>query len=374
MASSFGPSASAPQASLGTDGNITKTAARVGAIVNLDTMTFNPNGGVNTVTVINDSAGPISTAASLAFTTGGNFVFGESGDTSANNISFTGTAGISADLNRTVTINGSNVTVSSASVWSNTNLNSRTLTVNGASNTFEIAGIAIGATGEVNDRNFTVAGDGNLRVTGGITNQGVRPGVGGCRPCAAGCAALAGFPGGVPFTEGAGEEDGAPGCVGALDAMDQTAEGRGAEFRSGCFGGGDGRAGLRSRGLGGMESGDSHVARDFEAGRTQVFAKRSGSHLAGAHPCVHTVAGQVSGAGQRRARKELGLRQRLFQRNLNHITHAQLQSMLDRGIHVTCKPRTRPRHSRAKPEKADSLVAGFLQVRHKEVHAAAVIQ
>ncbi len=141
------------------------------ALGSLSTMTFSPNGATNSVRVINDASGAISTTASLAFTTGGNFVLGESGDTSANNISFTGSSAITADTNRTITINGTGATVSSASVWTNSNAtSSRTLTIDGAGNMFQIGGIGIGATGETNNRNFTVAGTGNLRVTGGITN------------------------------------------------------------------------------------------------------------------------------------------------------------------------------------------------------------
>lgn len=120
--------------------------------------------------IANTSGAALTTSASLSFNgTAQNYAFGASGHTAVNSMTFAGTTAINADQNRTLTINGSGVSVTSASVWNNTVTSNRTLTVNGAGNTFGIGGLAIGAAGETADVRLTLAGSANITVAGGIT-------------------------------------------------------------------------------------------------------------------------------------------------------------------------------------------------------------
>ncbi len=127
------------------------------------------NGGG--ATLANTSGSALTTNASLAFNTATqNHTFGATGHTAANNLTFNGTTVISADLNRTITLNGTGLSVTSGSVWNNSSTTSRQLTVNGPGNTLGLGGVAIGATGEAANVTFTLAGSANLTVSGGVTN------------------------------------------------------------------------------------------------------------------------------------------------------------------------------------------------------------
>jgi autotransporter-associated beta strand protein len=127
----------------------------------------------------NTSGTPLTTGASLAVRSGTslaaaglNFSFGDAAHTAANSMTFTGTTAINADLTRTITLNGTGLNVTSASVWNNTVTGNRTLVINGAGNTFGIGGIAIGATDETNNIALTIGGSGNLTIAGGVTAGG----------------------------------------------------------------------------------------------------------------------------------------------------------------------------------------------------------
>jgi fibronectin-binding autotransporter adhesin len=96
-----------------------------------------------TGTLINTAGSPITSAASGALFNG--FTFGQAGDTSANNLTLTGTAdfswGLSSSTPHTFTLNGDGTTLSIASrMIAGMNNANRFLNVNGAGNTLVLDG------------------------------------------------------------------------------------------------------------------------------------------------------------------------------------------------------------------------------------------
>jgi hypothetical protein len=164
---SFNGSANTALGNLTIGQNVRVNIGSASGLASTGTVTMNAAGA----TLANTSGSALSTGASLAFNaTSQNFNFGDASHTSANNISFTGTAAINADQTRSLTISGTGVTVSSASVWNNTVTGTRSLNVNGAGNTLSIGGFAIGASGETANTRLNIGGNGNVTVTGGVTN------------------------------------------------------------------------------------------------------------------------------------------------------------------------------------------------------------
>jgi len=164
---SINGSANTGIATLNIGSNIRVNLGSTTALGSATTVTL--NGG--NATVANTAGSPFSTNASLAFNaTSQAYAFGASGHTSANNLTFAGSGAISADQSRTLTLNGTGLTVTSASTWNNTVTGSRTLNVNGAGNTFALAGLAIGASGETSNVTLTIGGSANLTLSSGVTN------------------------------------------------------------------------------------------------------------------------------------------------------------------------------------------------------------
>jgi autotransporter-associated beta strand protein len=130
-------------------------------------------------TVLNTSGSAITSGMTALLSTvnsGRDIFFGQAGDTSANNLTFTGAGastvdfGVAGGNGSSITINGSGVTISTNTTWTNGSAASRTLTVNGAGNTFVLAGLGLGATGANVTQNQTITGTGNLLITGAVTN------------------------------------------------------------------------------------------------------------------------------------------------------------------------------------------------------------
>ncbi|MBC8011788.1 MAG: hypothetical protein H7067_17010, partial [Burkholderiales bacterium] len=126
------------------------------------------NGGG--ATLANTSGSVFTSSASLAFNAASqSYTFGAIDHTAANNLVFAGSAAIDADQTRSLTLAGTGLTVSSASVWNNTVTGNRSLTVNGAGNTLTLGGIAVGASGETANVVFTANGAGSITLSGGVT-------------------------------------------------------------------------------------------------------------------------------------------------------------------------------------------------------------
>jgi autotransporter-associated beta strand protein len=125
-------------------------------------------------TVLNTSGSAITSGMTALFSTANSnrdIFFGQAGDTSANNLTFTGAGASTVDFTGSIiTINGSGVTISTNTTWTNANTSARTFTVNGAGNTFVLAGLGLGATGDATSRAQTFTGTGNLLITGAVTN------------------------------------------------------------------------------------------------------------------------------------------------------------------------------------------------------------
>ena len=121
------------------------------------------NGG----TISNTLGTAISSTASGSI--GGSFTFGSAGQTSANNLGLTGTTGFSADLTKTITLNGTGTTLTLASTWTNNNNAGRTLTVNGTGNTLALGGLALN-TASNSAQTQTINGSGNVTMVGAVTS------------------------------------------------------------------------------------------------------------------------------------------------------------------------------------------------------------
>ncbi len=138
------------------------------ALASTQNVTMNGAGA----TLANTSGSAITTNASLGFSaTSQAYTFGDASHTAANNITFNGANAINADMSRTLTVNGTGVTISSASVWNNTVSGNRSLVVNGSGNTLILGGLAIGNSSETANVVLSTSGSANLQL-GAITNGG----------------------------------------------------------------------------------------------------------------------------------------------------------------------------------------------------------
>jgi autotransporter-associated beta strand protein len=104
---------------------------------------------------------------------GGNVTFGGS-----NNLTF-GNGAVSNNGSRTFTLNGTGSILTFGGVMTNTLANNQTTTVNGAGNTLVLGGYDIGNPTNTTNRTGTFTGDGDVTITGAVTN-----GVGGATACA----------------------------------------------------------------------------------------------------------------------------------------------------------------------------------------------
>jgi autotransporter-associated beta strand protein len=126
----------------------------------LGTGTFTINGG----TIDNTTAGAITLSNNNLVTFGGNFTFG-----GTKNLDF-GTGAITNAGNRTITLNGTNSTLTFGGTMTNTSNAVQTTTVNGAGNTLSLGGYALSSNGT--NRIDVINGTGNVTITGAITNGG----------------------------------------------------------------------------------------------------------------------------------------------------------------------------------------------------------
>lgn len=134
------------------------------AALGTGTLTLQNGTLANTVTTL-------STTQPIVFN--GNFTFD-----GTNNLTF-GSGAITNAGNRTVTLNGTNSTLTFGGVMTNTQANNQTTTVNGVGNTLVLGGYDIGNPTNTTDRTGTITGTGNVTITGPVTN-----GVGGATACA----------------------------------------------------------------------------------------------------------------------------------------------------------------------------------------------
>jgi len=131
----------------------------------IGTSTFTINGG----TIDNTTSGGITVSTTNAITLGANFTFG-----GTQNLNL-GTGAITNAGNRTITLNGTNSTLTLGGTMTNTSNAVQTTTVNGAGNTLSLGGYALSNNGT--GRIDIINGTGNVAITGAITNGG--GGVGG---------------------------------------------------------------------------------------------------------------------------------------------------------------------------------------------------
>ncbi|HYO08237.1 MAG TPA: autotransporter-associated beta strand repeat-containing protein [Tepidisphaeraceae bacterium] len=117
------------------------------------------NGG----TLDNTTGSALTLANAVSWTNNPNFG-------GSNDFTFTNTAGISADIQRTINIGGTGRTIRFDSVLSNTNAGNRTLTVNGAGNTLILGGLNFGP--DATNRTVTINGSANVSFTGALANGG----------------------------------------------------------------------------------------------------------------------------------------------------------------------------------------------------------
>ena len=130
---------------------------------------FNINGG----TIDNTSGTAKTLANNNPITLGGNFAYGTSAGTAANNLNL-GTGAVSIGAGRTITLNGGGA-LTFGGVLANTNAGAMSVTVSKglgttATSALNLGGISITASGDTTARNFNLNGDGNVNVTGQISN------------------------------------------------------------------------------------------------------------------------------------------------------------------------------------------------------------
>jgi autotransporter-associated beta strand protein len=123
--------------------------------------TFMINGG----TLNNTSGAAITQSNNPATTIGGDFTFGTSGSTSANNLNL-GTGAITNAGNRTITFAGTGTTLTMDGLMTNTSGADQILTVNGAGNT-----LSLGGYNTANGRTGIITGTGTVRITGNLNNS-----------------------------------------------------------------------------------------------------------------------------------------------------------------------------------------------------------
>jgi autotransporter-associated beta strand protein len=124
----------------------------------LGTGAFTINGG----TIDNTSGGAITLSTNNAITVSGNFTFG-----GTNDLNFGG-GKVSNGGNYTITLNGTNSTLTFGGVMKNTLNAAQTTTVNGAGNTLVLGGYTLNNANQVD----TINGSGNVTITGAIANGG----------------------------------------------------------------------------------------------------------------------------------------------------------------------------------------------------------
>jgi autotransporter-associated beta strand protein len=124
--------------------------------------------GTGTVTLtagtIDVPTGPITVPTNNPVTIAGSFTFG-----GTNNLTF-GAGAVSSSGNPTITLNGTNSTLTFGGVLTNTLANNQTTTVNGPGNTLVVGGYAL--SNSATSRTPTITGTSNVRITGGVTNGG----------------------------------------------------------------------------------------------------------------------------------------------------------------------------------------------------------
>ena len=126
----------------------------------IGTGAFSINGG----TIDNTTSGAIVLSTNNAITFGGNFTFG-----GTQNLTF-GTGAITNGGDRTITLNGTNSTLTFGGTMTNTSGAVQTTTVNGAGNTLSFGGYAL--SNNSTSRIDVINGTGNVTITGAITNGG----------------------------------------------------------------------------------------------------------------------------------------------------------------------------------------------------------
>jgi autotransporter-associated beta strand protein len=175
---------------------------------------LNINGG----TIDNTSGSANTLANNNPITLGGNFAYGTAVGTAANNLNLgTGTVSITGS-SRTITLNGAGA-LTFGGVLANTAKQGISVTVNkglGTTSTssLNLGGVSITSSGDTNDRNFNLYGDGNINVTGAIVN-GAGSGLGSLYSHNTGTLTLSGantYTGGT-FIESGTIKLGAPGVI-----------------------------------------------------------------------------------------------------------------------------------------------------------------
>ena len=117
---------------------------------------------INAGTIDNTTAGTITVTNNNAITLGGNFTFG-----GTRNLNL-GTGAITNNNNRTITLNGSNSTLTLGGVMTNGLGANQTTIVNGVGNTLSLGGYAL--SNSATNRIDVINGTGNVNITGVVAN------------------------------------------------------------------------------------------------------------------------------------------------------------------------------------------------------------
>ena len=155
--------------------NLSGTNSITGAINLLGgTLNLASAGALGGNNALNLYGGTISNTGTAALTSSGSgeiynsFTFGAAGQTSANNLTFSGGATFTSPFAQTITLLGNGTTLKLGSTWSNSGDYAQTLTVNGAGNTLALGGMALDT--NFSSNMYTIAGSGNVTVNGVISN------------------------------------------------------------------------------------------------------------------------------------------------------------------------------------------------------------
>jgi autotransporter-associated beta strand protein len=145
-------------------------------VVRLETGTLNINSanalGTGTLTtsvnatINNTSGAAVTNLGNNAITLGDFLIFGDSNSTSANNLNL-GTGTVSMSAGRTVTLAGTNTTLSMGALYISNNSTGRTLTANGANNTLVLGGLSLSQNPSA-AANVTLSGNANITIDGAI--------------------------------------------------------------------------------------------------------------------------------------------------------------------------------------------------------------
>lgn len=142
------------------------------------TLRLNNASALGSTAVVNITGGRLDNVSGTAFSStgsgaiGGDINFGNAGETSANNITLTGTTAFNSTLARTVTLAGTGLTVTMASTWQdNVDTAQNQLLVNGAGNTLVLGGLLLNnVAGGTTSQTRLLSGTGNLTFTGAVAN------------------------------------------------------------------------------------------------------------------------------------------------------------------------------------------------------------